>query len=357
MYGIIIGHITAFFAGFVLDLIFGDPYNMPHPVRLIGRLIGFFDKLLGPPDIEESGHKSETDSEGHISVRYRIRGFFLWVMIEIICIVTVTVLIFVSYRLNLYAGIALEAVLTYYFLALKCMYDESNRVRKDITESRSDDDRDLDKARYDLSMIVGRDTDVLDKKGIIKAVIETIAESTSDGVIAPMFYLAIGGPILGVMYKAANTMDSMIGYKSARYIDLGRFAAKADDVLNLIPSRLCALLIMVSSGLLLGKDAAKRALTIYRRDRNLTPSPNAGQCESAMAGAIGIKLAGDTVYGGVTVHKAYIGDDDKEVSVTDIETANRLMIASAVIMTGVSLIFMCIGGKIETLYSWWRYIP
>ncbi|MBR4719907.1 MAG: cobalamin biosynthesis protein CobD, partial [Lachnospiraceae bacterium] len=231
---------------------------------------------------------------------------------------------FLVYRINVIAGVITEAVISCYMLACRSLYNESMRVYRAL------DKDDIDTSRKAVSMIVGRDTDLLDEGGIIRATVETVAENTSDGVIAPMFYLALGGPILGVIYKSVNTMDSMIGYKDIRYKDIGFFAARLDDILNFIPARLSAIM-MIFAAFILGSDYnGKNAVRIYKRDRLNHASPNSAQCESVCAGALGIKLAGPSSYFGKMVEKPYIGDESRAVEKDDIVKANRLMIITAV---------------------------
>ncbi len=343
------GHIVAYLIACIMDMIIGDPHALPHPVRLIGRLTATLDRLLGPKDMEVGGHKAVADDKGYAGDAdrdrvtgdhsgtdriLRIKGFMLWLITEAVTIGTVALLLLGAYRIHPAAGIATEAVLTYYIFAARSLYDESIRVYKDIT---GDDDNRLIMARKSLSMIVGRDTDALDEGKICEAAVETVAENTSDGVIAPMIYAMVGGPIAGYLYKAANTMDSMIGYKSARYKNLGWFAAKADDVLNFIPSRLSALLLIGAAWICKGDIYAKNALRIYRRDRNVTESPNAGQCESAMAGALGLRLGGPASYGGKVIDRVIIGDGRLYATPYDIVDANRLMLVAATLMGAAAI--------------------
>ena len=189
-------------------------------------------------------------------------------------------------------------------------------------------------------MIVGRDTEVLDETGIIKACVETVAENTSDGVIAPLLYTALGGPVLGMCYKAVNTMDSMIGYNNERYEYFGKVAARADDVANLLPSRISALLMILASfilGLFCDRYSVSGAARIWIRDRYRQKSPNAGQTESVCAGALGIRLLGDASYGGKTVHKPFIGDDTRCPEPDDIVRAAHLMYTAEVLCTAAIL--------------------
>lgn len=280
-------HVIAFTAGFLLDLIFGDPYFLPHPVRLIGRLIAGTENRLRGKLPGESGKE--------------IRQGTWMVCFVLAVVVTVTgLLLWAAYRLHPYAGIFLECLMTYQILAVKCLRTESMKVYRSLRDGN------LIQARAAVSMIVGRDTDCLDEEGVARAAIETVAENTSDGVIAPMLFLAIGGPVLGFFYKAVNTMDSMIGYKNENYLYFGRAAAKLDDVLNFIPARISACL-MIAASFLSGSDfSGQNAVRIYRRDRRNHASPNSAQTESVCAGALGVRLAGDASYFGKTVKKPYI---------------------------------------------------
>jgi len=200
---------------------------------------------------------------------------------------------------------------------------ESMRVYKCLKQE------DLEAARQAVSMIVGRDTATLDEVGVAKAAIETVAENTSDGVIAPMLYTALGGPVLGFLYKAVNTMDSMIGYKNDKYLYFGRAAAKLDDIVNFIPARISAYL-MIFSAFMSGKCFdGRNAFKIYKRDNRKHASPNSAQTEAVCAGALRIQLAGDASYFGKIVKKPYIGDAYRKVESEDIKRANRLMYLTA----------------------------
>jgi adenosylcobinamide-phosphate synthase len=199
---------------------------------------------------------------------------------------------------------------------------------------------DIEGARKAVSMIVGRDTDALDESGITKAAVETVAENFSDGVSAPMIYTAIGGPVLGMAYKAINTMDSMVGYKNNRYMWFGTAAAKLDDAVNYIPSRISALFLIAACALAgKGYDAAE-AMRIWKRDRLKHKSPNSAQTESACAGALGVRLAGPNYYFGKLVEKPYIGDETRPVEFEDIKRSNRLMITASFICFAVCLAVM-----------------
>ncbi len=205
-------------------------------------------------------------------------------------------------------------------LAMKSLKKESIAVYDKLQKN------DLEGARNAVSRIVGRDTQYLTKEGITKATIETVAENTSDGVIAPLFYMTFFGTLGGVFYKAVNTMDSMVGYKNEKYIDFGKYPAKLDDIVNYIPSRISALLLCCCS-FLLGYDG-KNSFKIWKRDKRKHASPNSAQTESACAGALGIQLAGDAWYFGKRYHKEFIGDKNRDVEIEDIKRVNHLLYAS-----------------------------
>lgn len=304
-------HIMAFFLGFLLDLLFGDPYFLPHPIRFIGCLIAKVEKcFLG---------KNKSRNE-----KRKLRQGICMVIIVLSSTMTAAMLIlFLAYSVNCYLGIAVEMIMTYQILAAKCLKDESMKVYQCLKEKT------LPEARRAVSMIVGRDTDCLDEAGVAKAAIETVAENTSDGVIAPMLYTALGGPILGLLYKAVNTMDSMIGYKNDTYLYFGRAAAKLDDVVNFLPARISAYLMIIASFIGGKCFSGKRAYYIYKRDNRNHASPNSAQTESVCAGALGIQLAGDASYFGKIVKKPYIGDSVRAVEYEDIRRVNRLMYLTA----------------------------
>lgn len=309
-------HIFAFIAGFVLDLLIGDPHFIPHPVRLIGSLISFCDKRL---NCDAGNNISEKKLN---LIKYK-RGMLLAFTVIFATFAMSVIIIVAAYSINLYAGVIAEAVMTWQILATKCLRVESMRVYDAL---RTDG---VDAGRRAVSMIVGRDTSVLDAAGVTRAAVETIAENTSDGVIAPMLYTAIGGPVLGFVYKAVNTMDSMLGYKNDKYMYFGRFAARLDDVVNFIPARISAYL-MIAAAFIGGRQFdGKNAYRIFKRDRFNHASPNSAQTESVCAGALRVQLAGDAVYFGKLVKKKYIGDGLREIEYEDIKRANRLMYITA----------------------------
>lgn len=320
-------HIFAFIAGFVLDLLIGDPHFIPHPVRLIGSLISFLDKRLNC----NTGYNS---SEKKLNLIKYKRGMLLAFTVIFATFAMSVIIIVAAYSINLYAGVIAEAVMTWQILATKCLRVESMRVYDAL---RTDG---VDAGRRAVSMIVGRDTSVLDAAGVTRAAVETIAENTSDGVIAPMLYTAIGGPVLGFVYKAVNTMDSMLGYKNDKYMYFGRFAARLDDVVNFIPARISAYL-MIAAAFIGGRQFdGRNAYRIFKRDRFNHASPNSAQTESVCAGALRVQLAGDAVYFGKLVKKKYIGDGLREIEYEDIKRANRLMYITAFLCELLSVAVM-----------------
>ena len=320
-------HIFAFIAGFVLDLLIGDPHFIPHPVRLIGSLISFCDKRLNC----DAGYNI---SEKKLNLTKYKRGMLLAFTVIFATFAMSVIIIVAAYSINLYAGVIAEAVMTWQILATKCLRVEGMRVYDAL---RTDG---IDAGRRAVSMIVGRDTSVLDAAGVTRAAVETIAENTSDGVIAPMLYTAIGGPVLGFVYKAVNTMDSMLGYKNDKYMYFGRFAAKLDDVVNFIPARISAYL-MIAAAFIGGRQFdGKNAYRIFKRDRFNHASPNSAQTESVCAGALRVQLAGDAVYFGKLVKKKYIGDGLHEIEYEDIKRANRLMYITAFLCELLSVAVM-----------------
>lgn len=309
--------LIALTAGFILDLILGDPYSFPHPVKAIGRLIArtenFCRKLFpATPSGERRG------------------GAMLVLVVLLLSVIVPLAVLTAAYRLHAVLGLVLESVLCYQLLAAKCLRQESMKVYASLQKDE------VEGARQNVSMIVGRDTKVLDESGIVKAAVETVAENTSDGVIAPLFYMALGGGVLGIFYKAVNTMDSMVGYKNERYLHFGRTAAKLDDAVNYLPARISALL-MILAAFLTGMNG-KNAFRIWRRDRKCHASPNAGQTEAVCAGALEVQLAGDAWYFGKLVPKKTIGDPIRPVHYADIKRANRLLYGTAVLAMALTIL-------------------
>jgi len=303
--------------GFLLDCAVGDPYNIPHPIKLIGRLISTLEKLVRKR-----------------MKNLRLGGVILGMTVVLLSTAAPLALLLVCYHFSLIVGIVAETVLCCYMLAARCLCRESMKV------CRAAESGDTEAARKAVSMIVGRDTAVLERDGIIRAAVETVAENTSDGVTAPLFYMGLGGAVGALFYKSVNTMDSMIGYKDEKFADIGHFAAKLDDVLNYIPSRLTAFFMVIAAPIS-GLDG-RNAFRIWRRDRRNHASPNSAQTESACAGALHLRLAGDAWYFGKLHKKPYIGDDDRPVETADIRRANKLMYVTSVFMLIISAAARCI---------------
>lgn len=298
--------------GFVLDLLLGDPYWMWfHPIRLIGHLIATLEKGL------RKCFKKSKNGE-------LVAGGILVLCVTGISFGVPFGVLYLCGKISPLLALIVESILCYFVFATRSLKVESMKVYHALqTGSLAD-------ARHAVSMIVGRDTDCLDETGVAKAAVETVAENTSDGIIAPMCFLMLGGAPLGYLYKSINTMDSMIGYKNETYRYFGRIAARLDDVANFIPARLSALLMLVASGLLPGFDG-KNAWKIYKRDRKKSASPNASQTEAVCAGAMRIQILGDAYYFGTLHHKETIGDAIETVTPQKIIEVNRLLYGTAIL--------------------------
>lgn len=319
--------LVALILGYGLDLLLGDPSWLYHPVRIIGNLISFLERHLndGNPAYRKKNRNP--------------RNEFLWgiVMVVLVLILSsgaVYFLIWGAGCLHPLAGMAVETFFCWQLLATRSLKDESMKVYDRLRV------HDLEGSRKAVSMIVGRDTENLDEAGVTKAAVETVAENTSDGVVAPLFFMAIGGAPLGFFYKAVNTMDSMVGYKNDRYLYFGRFAARLDDVVNFIPARLSALCMLGAAFLL--KMNGSHCWEVYKRDRKNHASPNSAQTEAVAAGALNVQLAGDAWYFGKRYEKPTIGDDHRPVKPTDILRVNRLMYVTSLISLGVMIILKCL---------------
>ena len=321
-------------AGCILDLIFGDPHWLWHPVRGIGKIIEWTERGLR----RLFGIRPEKEAD---IGKKKAAGILL-------VLVVLTTTLAVTFGMLTLAGmlhpafrIVLKCIICYQVLAMKSLKVESMKVCYALKNG------DVEAARSAVSMIVGRDTGHLTAEGITKAAVETVAENTSDGVIAPLLYLFVFGVYGGVAYKAVNTMDSMVGYRNDRYLYLGRFAARLDDVCNFVPARVAAL-CMIMAAFLLGMDG-RRAAFVFKRDRYCHASPNSAQTEAVCAGALGVELAGDAWYLGVLHKKPVIGDAVREVEAEDIVRANRLLyVTSGIVFLAGILIEGCIYG----LSSW-----
>lgn len=302
--------LLAILLGFLLDLLFADPEWLPHPVVLMGKSITFLEKTLRRwfPATE--------------------RGAFLAGLVLAGVLPLGTLLIsggalYLAGRIHPVLRLVIETFWCYQALAVRGMAKESKNVYRNLTHGTLAD------ARAAVARIVGRDTQRLDETGVVKAAVETVAESFSDGVIAPLFYMVLGGAPLALCYKAINTMDSMVGYRNERYLYFGRAAARLDDGANYLPSRLAALLLM-GAAVLTGQDG-KNAFRIWRRDRRNHPSPNSAQTESVMAGALRVQLAGPAWYFGTLYEKPTIGDAQRRIVPGDILTANRMLYVGSVL--------------------------
>ena len=298
----------ALILGFGLDLLIGDPHSIPHPVVYIGKLIDWTEK--GMRKLFPKTVRGEN-----------FAGAAIWLIVVTVSTGLPALLLCLAYGVNRWLGLALETVMCAQILATKSLRQESMKVYAALKTG------DLEQARYAVSMIVGRDTQRLDEAGVTRAAVETVAENTSDGILAPMLFLAIGGAPLGFFYKAVNTMDSMLGYVEMPYKNVGLVPAKMDDVFNYIPARISAFL-MLAAGTLLGLDG-KNGWKIFKRDRYNHSSPNSAQTESVCAGLLGLRLAGDAWYHGVLHKKKYIGDPLREIEASDIPRACRLLYLTA----------------------------
>ena len=311
----------AIIIGFLIDCILGDPQNPLHPIRFLGYInnlgIRLYDKLnIKKPKIQ-----------------------FIYGMLMNVFILSFVFFIFLGlvnifYKINFYLGVVFEIIMSYFIIAPKCLYTESMKVFKALKNN------DIEKARLYLSYIVGRDTKSLKEEKIIKATIETIAENLSDGVIAPLIFLAIGGVPLGMVYKAVNTLDSMVGYKNEKFMYFGKFSARLDDVFNFIPARISAILMIIATFVL--RLNVKNAIKIYIRDRYNHLSPNSAHTEAVCAGALSLQLGGASTYKGKVVEKKTIGDNIKNASINDILLANKLMYVSTIILIIILLILFLI---------------
>ncbi len=307
----------AVLGGFVLDAVFGDPAWLPHPVVLMGKCISKLEKALRA--------RFPKTQQGEL-----LAGAVLAFCLPVGTFLVTSAVCLLAAKISPWLGLAVQMFWCGQALAAKGLVQESRNVYGELVKP------DLPAARKAVSRIVGRDTENLTAEGVTKAAVETVAENASDGVIAPLLYMLLGGAPLALTYKAVNTMDSMVGYKNETYLYFGRAAAKLDDVANYIPSRLAALL-WVAAAALTGSDA-KGAWRIWRRDRRNHASPNSAQTESACAGALGVQLAGPAYYFGEYYPKPTIGDALRPIEPQDILRADRMMYAASVLALVLGLV-------------------
>ena len=308
--------VWAVLGGFVLDALFGDPAWLPHPVVYMGKAISKLEKFLRP----RLPKTPQGELLGGAIVAFCLPvGTFL--LTGLVC--------WGAARLHPLLGLAVQMFWCGQALAARGLVQESTNVYKELKKP------DLPGARKAVSRIVGRDTAELTAEGVTKAAVETVAENASDGVIAPLLYMLVGGAPLALTYKAINTMDSMLGYKNEKYLYFGRVPAKLDDVANYIPSRLAALLWVAAAAFT--HNDAKGAWKIWRRDRRRHASPNSAQTESACAGALGVQLAGPAYYFGQYYPKLTIGDALRPIEPEDILRANRMMVAESILALAIGL--------------------
>ena len=315
--------LVALVIGFIIDFFVGDPHGFPHPIILIGKLISALDR--GLRRLFPATPKGE-----------RTAGAVLWILTVSLSAAVPGLILFLCHQVSPWLRLTVESIMCWQILAARALEKESMLVYKALESG------DITASRHAVSMIVGRDTAALDDAAVTRAAVETVAENTSDGVVAPLIFLAIGGAPLGFFYKAVNTMDSMLGYTEPPYKDIGLVPAKADDVVNYIPARLSALL-MLAAGFLLGLDV-KNGWRIYRRDRRNHASPNSAQTEAMCAGLLGLRLAGDAWYHGVLHRKPFIGDPVREIRHDDIPRTCRLMY-----LTALLALLLCGGVKLALI--------
>ena len=293
--------------GFILDIIIGDPNNPFHPVRGIGYIAS----------------KLETIFRYLLKKYLKFAGLMVWIFTVALTFIITFEIVNIVKKFNIYFGIIFEGILIYFCIASKGLVVETYKVIKFLLAD------DLEGARKQLSFIVGRDTASLNKQGIIKAVVETIAENMADGIIAPLLYAGIFGAPLAFAYKAVNTLDSMFGYKNDQYIDFGYFPAKLDDVFNYIPARITGILIVIATAIL--RYDYKNSYRIYKRDRYNHTSPNSAHPEAAIAGTLGVQLGGANYYFGKLVEKPTIGDKLKEIQINDVYKTSKVLYVSSFI--------------------------
>ena len=313
------------FAGFGLDCLLGDPLSAAHPVVLMGKLISFLEKKL------RSRFPKTPQGE-------RTAGTIMALCVPLISAGAGLLLLYLAWRVHPWAYFAVSAFLCWQCFAARCLMTEAKKVVTCL------ETQGLAAGRRQVGMLVGRDTEKLTEEQVIKAAVETVAENTSDGVVAPLFWMALFGAAGGLLYKAINTMDSMVGYKNDRYLHFGRAAAKLDDGANYIPARLSAL-AMIGAAFLLKLDG-KGAWRVWRRDRRNHASPNSAQTESACAGALGVRLGGDASYFGQLYKKPTIGDPRRPIERADVHRACKLMYGTSGLLLAAYGLLLVLGGAL-----------
>ena len=326
-------HVGALIAGSAIDAVLGDPAGWPHPVRLIGKQIDFGEELVRERILTLVGNENWPFNEEETE---RVAGVALSAGVMFCAPAATWAVLKIAQRVHPALAFGVETLLFYQLVATRALRDESMAVCKPLKQG------DTEAARTAVARIVGRDTENLDEAGIARAAVETIAENASDGVIAPMMYQAVGGAPLTMLYKAVNTLDSMVGYKNKRYVNLGRASALIDDAFNVVPARATGLAMCVAAHLP-GFDA-ERAWAVFKRDRYNHTSPNSAQAEAACAGALGLQLGGPNYYGGKLINKPTIGDDTREVEAEDIVRANHLLFATAAVGLAACVVLGLLSG-------------
>ncbi|MBN2516367.1 MAG: cobalamin biosynthesis protein CobD [Deltaproteobacteria bacterium] len=314
--------VVIFVGAYITDLIVGDPRRIPHPVVIIGKLVTVVEGCI---------------RRGFFGFNEKKSGIILWFVVIIPVYFITWGIVSGCYLIHSVFGLMIAIILSSLTLATRSLYEQSRMVIDALVSGHIED------ARKSLSMIVGRDTDNLDDEEIFRAVIETVSENLSDGIVAPMFYLALGGPPLAMAYKAVNTLDSMVGYQNERYGDLGFFSAKMDDIFNWIPARLTGLIIVIVS-FTLGYEG-RNAWKIMRRDGRNHSSPNSGIPEAATAGALNIQLGGKIQYFGAVTNKPTIGDKMKQTDREAVKKAWVIMFAASLFMAGTCTVLLWVMGR------------
>jgi adenosylcobinamide-phosphate synthase len=324
LFVIIVTRMAAVALALILDHLFGDPHHWPHPVRWFGQWISWMERRLN-----RGGRK-------------KVNGLLLVASMAFWTIGAAGVLVYAGYQIHWFIGIAAEAVIIYTTIAARSLGEAAMNVARPLAAGN------LQAARQEAGMIVGRDTEHLGEEAVARAAIETVAENTSDGVTAPLFFAFAGGAPFALFYRAINTCDSMVGYQNERYGEFGYFSAKCDDVLNYIPSRMTAW-VMVFMNIRESRLPLSRLLKIIKRDARKHPSPNSGYGESAMAGLLGVQLGGTNTYGGVPSHRPKIGDPVQPISMEMIPQSVFMMKRT---VYGFVCCFYSLGGVCLAAFTW-----